>query len=244
MAQQLSLFQPESCSEEPNHQLASQLQEAISRLVAQPVHLTITDNTYSMIHISPFEDGYAVRLHHMFLGADSKVLEALARFIKSRNRKAPALLRNYVAANSEKIRRASPRPRQRRLRHAGRFFNVKEIFDQVNHEYFDGKVNCPITWGANRRVRQQNSIRLGTYSETTGTIFINPVLDKHYVPRYVIKGIVYHEMLHHYLGVAHLNGRRIAHSKTFRQLESRYRHYRRLQTWKEKNLSRLLGRYA
>jgi hypothetical protein len=62
------------------------------------------------------------------------------------------------------------------------------------------------------------------------------------VPRYVVEGIVYHEMLHHHLGVERRNGRRIAHSEAFRRMESRYRHHHRLLGWKKKNLQRLLGR--
>jgi hypothetical protein len=41
------------------------LQENLSRLVKKPAHLTITDNTHSMIHIRPSGSGYKVRLHHM-----------------------------------------------------------------------------------------------------------------------------------------------------------------------------------
>ena len=99
-----------------------------------------------------------------------------------------------------------------------------------------------ITWGANRRVRNQNSIKLASYSDRTNTIRVHPALDKSYVPKYVIMGMVYHEMLHHHLGIEHHNGRTIAHTRRFRQLEARYRHYHRLQAWKEKNLNILLGR--
>ena len=38
------------------------LKEKLSRLVKKPVHLTITDNTHSMIHIRPANSGYRIRL--------------------------------------------------------------------------------------------------------------------------------------------------------------------------------------
>ena len=220
----------------------SQLNESISRLVRKPIQLTITDNTYSLISIQPSNYGYNIRLHHMFLAADAEVLAALARFIKSRNKKAPATLRDFVTANSDKIRKSPLRTRRNILRPNGRFFDLKALFNQLNEEYFENEIDCFITWGANRRVRKQNSIKLASYSDRTDTIRVNPVLDRSYVPQYVIKGIIYHEMLHHHLGVENHNGRKIAHSKTFRQLEKRYRHYDRLQAWKKKNLHRLLGR--
>ena len=220
----------------------SELKEHISRLVNKPLHLTITDNTYSMISIRPAATGYNVRLHHMFLEADAKVLASLANFIKSPRKKAPVALRNFVSTNSDKIRQSSPVTRRTILRPNGRFFDLKALFDQLNKEYFENKVDCAITWGVNRRVRNQNSIKLASYSDISKIIRVNPALDRSYVPQYVVKGIIYHEMLHHYLGVELQNGRKIAHSKTFRQFESRYRHYDRLQVWKEKNLHRLLGR--
>ena len=225
-----------------NRKDVTNLQEKLSHLVKKPVHLTITDNTHSMIHISPANSGYKMRLHHMFLDADTGVLNSLARFVKSRNRKAPSVLRSFVNANSHKIKKSPRKSRQTIVRSRGRFFDLNTLFDQVNHEYFGNQINCSITWGANRRVRNQNSIKLASYSDRTKTIRVHPALDKSYVPKYVIMGIVYHEMLHHHVGVEHRNGRKIVHSKRFRQLEQRYLHYHKLQAWKEKNLHRLLGR--
>jgi hypothetical protein len=225
-----------------NRKDVTHLQENLSRLVKKPVHLTVTDNTHSMIHIRPSNSGYKMRLHHMFLEADTGVLNSLARFVKSRNRKAPSVLRSFVTANSHKIKRSPRKSRQTIVRSKGRFFDLDALFGQVNREYFANEIDCPITWGANRRVLNQNSIKLASYSDRTKTIRVHPALDKSYVPKYVIMGIVYHEMLHHHLGVEHRNGRKIAHSKRFRKLEARYRHYHRLQAWKERNLHRLLGR--
>ena len=183
-----------------------------------------------------------MRLHHMFLQADTEVLNSLARFIKGRNRKTPAVLRDFVASNSDKIKRTSPRSRRTVVRHVGRYFNLIMLYNEVNREYFKNQLDCKITWGAKRRVRHQNSIKLASYSELTKTIRVHPILDSKYVPNYVIKGIIYHEMLHHHLGVELHNGRKIAHSKTFRKLESRYHHHHKLQAWKETNLHRLLDK--
>ncbi|MGD8435285.1 MAG: hypothetical protein PVI73_14300 [Syntrophobacterales bacterium] len=225
-----------------NRNNACHLQANLARLVKKPVQLTITDNSHSMIHIRPSSSGFQIRLHHMFLEADTEVLNSLARFVKSRKRKAPSVLRSFVQANSDKIKKSPRKSRQIIVRSKGRFFDLNALFEQVNHEYFANEIDCLITWGANRRVRNQNSIKLASYSETTKTIRVHPALDKSYVPKYVIMGIVYHEMLHHHLGVEHRNGRKIAHTRRFRELEQRYRHYYKLQAWKEKNLHRLLGR--
>jgi hypothetical protein len=220
----------------------SDLEKSLLRLVKRPLHLTITDNIHSMIHIRTANSGYRVRLHHMFLEAETKVLRSLASFITGRKKKAPSPLRSFVASNHNKIRKAPAKPRRTILRHNGRHFNLKELFEQVNGEYFANKIDCHITWGARRLVRRQNSIKLASYSDRTKIIRINPVLDRNYVPKYVITGIIYHEMLHHYLGVESRNGRKMAHTKRFRRFEERFRHYHNLQSWKEKNLRKLLGR--
>jgi predicted SprT family Zn-dependent metalloprotease len=210
-------------------------------MLAEPVQLTITDNTRSLITVKTGAGGYTVRLHHMFLDADDEVLRALTQYIRSRNTRTPAVLKQFVRANEDKIRKTPPRPRRTVLRPVGRCYDLRALFDEVNHEYFDGKLHCAITWGANRRVRRRKSVRLGAYSEETRTIHINPVLDSTSVPRFVVKGIIYHEMLHHSLGAARANGRRIAHSRAFRELESRFRHYDRVHAWVESNRRRLLG---
>jgi hypothetical protein len=226
----------------PDFKGLSDLEKSLLRLVKKPIRLTITDNIHSMIHIRPSASGYRVRLHRMFLEADPEVLRSLARFVSGRNKKAPPLLRDFVASNHNKIRKTPAKPRRTVLRHNGLHFNLKELFDQVNQEYFANKIDCQITWGARRLVLRQNSIKLASYSDRSKIIRINPVLDRSYVPKYVVTGIIYHEMLHHFLGVESRNGRKMAHTKRFRQFEERFRHYHRLHAWKEKNLHRLLGR--
>ena len=220
----------------------SDLEESLLRLVKRPIHLTITDNVHSMIHIRNSNSGYRVRLHHMFLEADAEVLRSLVSFITGRNKRAPSLLRSFVASHHSKIRKAPAKPRRVVLRHRGRYFNLKELFDRVNQDYFANKVDCHITWGARRPVRRQKSIKLASYSERTKMIRINPVLDRSYVPLYVLAGIIYHEMLHHYLGIESRNGRQMAHTKRFRRFEEKFPHYHHMLAWKEKNLHRLLGR--
>ena len=221
---------------------AEELQEIISRMVARPIDLTITDNSHAMITVRWSNPGYKVRLHRMFLEADPPVLEALAGFIGRRRREASPIIRQFVAASSGKIRRTAPRPRRIALRTAGRYFDLREIFARVNREYFAGQVDCGISWGSNRRVRSQCSIRLGTYSEQTRTIRLNARLDRSFVPGYVIEGIMYHEMLHHLLGTTSVRGRQVVHSPAFRRLESRYPHHARVQAWIKAYRDRLLAK--
>jgi predicted metal-dependent hydrolase len=219
-----------------------ELQEIIARLVARPVAVTITDNSHAMIMVRWSNPGYTVRLHHMFLEANPQVLKALAGFIGKRSRRPSSILRDFVTAHAEKIKRAPARMRRTAVRTAGRYFDLREIFALVNREYFNGQVDCRISWGTRTRVRPRCSIRLGTYSEQTKTIRVNPHLDQSFVPRYVLEGIVYHEMLHQLLGTIPVKGRKVAHSAAFRRLEARYPYHGQVQAWIKTHRDRLLGR--
>ena len=219
-----------------------ELQEIIARLVGKPVEVTITDNSHAMITTRWSNPGYRVRLHHMFLDAGGPVLKALAGFIGKRSGRPSPVLREFVTAHAEKIRKAPGRMRRTAVRTAGRYFDLREIFIRVNREYFNGQVDCRITWGTRTRARPRHSIRLGTYSEQTKTIRVNPHLDQSFVPPYVIEGIVYHEMLHHLVGTTPVKGRKVAHSPVFRQLECRYPHHGQVQAWIKTHRDRLLGR--
>jgi predicted metal-dependent hydrolase len=66
-------------------------------------------------------------------------------------------------------------------------------------------------------------------------IRINPVLDIERVPPYFVEFIVYHEMLHAFLGVKNKNGRRSVHSKEFRELEKRFSDYEKAMAWEKKS---------
>lgn len=220
----------------------AELQEIISRMVASPIELTITDNSYAMITVRRSYPGYKVRLHHMFLEADPPVLKALAGFIGRRSGRASPVLRDFVTVHSGRIKRPPRRPRRTALFTAGRYFDLGEIFARLNRAYFNDQLDCRISWGSRRRARPQCSIRLGTYSEQTRTIRVHPALDRSFVPGYVIEGIVFHEMLHHLLGTTPLGGRNVAHSSAFRRMESRYPHHNQAQAWIKTNRDHLLGR--
>jgi hypothetical protein len=219
-----------------------ELQQILARLVAKPVAVIITDNSHAMITVRWSSPGYTVRIHHMFLEAGAPVLKALAGFIGKRSGRPSAILRDFVAARTDQIRKAPGRMRRIAVRTVGRYFDLEDIFGRVNREYFNGQVDCRITWGTRTRARPRHSIRLGTYSEQTKTIRVHPHLDQGFVPPYVVEGIVYHEMLHHLLGTTPVKGRKVAHSPVFRRLECRYPYHGQVQAWIKAHRDRLLRR--
>jgi hypothetical protein len=128
------------------------------------------------------------------------------------------------------------------LRHRGRHFDLKEIFDDLNRRFFDGSVRAFVTWGRRTRASRRNrSIHFGSYNWERRLIRVHPALDRGFVPRYFLESIIFHEMLHAHLGVsAGKDGRRNAHSALFRRLEHSWPGYERARRWEKAHLHRFL----
>lgn len=199
----------------------------LEKAARKPVRLTVTDNAASLISVKPVEGGLDVRLHRIFLQAGKDVLDEIGLFVKHRGGRTPAI-REFIKDYRHWI--PESRPRRRTLRPQGQFFNLEEVFQKLNRQYFENRVSAAITWG---KSGNRGGVRrtLGSYSSQTNTIRINPVLDRRSTPRYVIEHIVHHEMLHADLGIGAKNGRRSIHSKEFREREKMFRDYERAAAW-------------
>lgn len=220
------------------------LESKLRELLGVPLSLTITNNTRSMITARWRNGACVVRLHHMFLDGAEDVLRALAAFIRRPSIRHKSLLRTFIKNHEEKIRpaQASLRPRRPRLRAEGSHVHLGIYFQRLNEIYFGSRNGCVITWGTRKRGRRPRSIRLGTYCPEKSVIRIHPVLDSPMVPAFVIEDVIYHEMLHHELGMVRTNGRVLSHHRAFKAMEKAFPHSARAKEWIQKNLSWLLNR--
>lgn len=218
---QLSLF---------NTHTPESLTAFLRSVIGCDLHLTLTENTASMLSARKNGTGYRVRMHRMFLHADEEVLLQSALFISGRISRAP-LLRSFINSSSRFIQK---KPRKRRITTQGKAYCLQAIFDLLNAEYFSSALRSGITWGrqTNRRYRRQ--ITLGSYNLHADTITVNRRLDSLSVPKYFVEFIVYHEMLHALLGVDEKNGRNVIHSKEFRCMEKKFEHYWKAVEWEKK----------
>jgi hypothetical protein len=218
------------------------MESRLRELVDIPLAITITDNTRSMITVRWRNGSCKVRLHQMFLDAAEDVLRALAAFIRRPTYRHKTLIRAFIKSHEEKIRPAEPplKPRTPRLRPEGKHVDLKDCFDKLNTIYFGGRLGCAITWGTRKRGRRPRSVRLGSYCTDKRIIRIHPVLDSPAVPAYVIEDVLYHEMLHHELGMVQANGRVLSHHRVFKDKEKAFPHSARAREWIQKNISWLL----
>lgn len=207
------------------------LLDHLERALGEKIFLTITDNSTSMISSGRKGGCLSLRLHRMFLGADGPVLEEIARFVRRKGGRTP-LIRRYIRENSCLLK---SRPRRAvNVMTKGRHHDLAALFSRLNNEYFDGRVKAGITWGTRRRGRAVRLRTLGSYSSHTHMIRINPLLDSGSVPKYFIEFVLYHEMLHADLGTEKKNGRRLVHSRAFRQRERLFADYERALAWEKK----------
>ena len=184
-----------------------------------------------------------VGLHHMFLLAEGPMLEALAHWVKHpRSSKNAKAINAFLRANNHLVKPKKPRPAT--LHTQGVVYDLRRLFDEVNAAHFEGRVDAGITWGKMPAQRRRRSIRFGSYSPAEHLVRMHPLLDSASVPEFFVRYIVFHEMLHADLGIEEGEGRRVIHSRAFRERERLYPDFRAAEAWMEDrgNLAMLLGR--
>jgi len=136
----------------------------------------------------------------------------------------------------------TPVQRQFEFAAAGRYFDLRAIFDKVNARYFRSRLRgYQIAWGRARRERPKSYIVFGSIQEEDRFIRIHPLLDRQFVPPWYVEYVVFHEMLHAFVPDRYdTAGRRIVHHEGFLRRERRFRHYRRSIEWERENLGRFL----
>jgi len=219
------------------------MENKLKSLLRKPVTLTITDNRRSIITARWRDNAYHIRLHHMFLEANDEILEALSKYIMGQPKIASKKINVFIRENENKIRRSPTLSikRNKNFLPKGKYFDLQEIYKELNQKYFNNRVDCKITWGNRRRLKRQKTVRLGSHSYYTKTIRIHPTLDRSFVPDYVVSDIVYHEMLHALVGIKSENGRNYSHHQRFKELEKRYSHRKPAEEWIRLNLNRLIS---
>jgi len=175
-----------------------------------------------------------VRLHEAFLEAPPTVITAVARLIRHESAEARRTIGAFVDERSRVWDELADRPpRPLVIQTKGRIYDLQAIFNGLNLTYFDGECGARITWGRGQRAaRNRNQITFGTFDETANLIRIHPILDRRTVPEHFIQYIVYHEMLHAVLPpTVSPSGRRLYHSRLFRQRERMFTDFARAQRW-------------
>jgi predicted metal-dependent hydrolase len=173
-------------------------------------------------------DGKAfVRLSDMLEGAPDSVTRAIAHILLAKlyrkpiepvhaNRYRRHLGSEAVIRRAEMVRRS--RGRKNISTAQGDYYDLDEVFDHLNRQFFNGLLGRPVlTWSAHSARRQ-----LGHYDAAHNTIVVSRVFDRRETPRYAVEYLVFHEMLHLKHPVKMRGGRRCVHSREFQQDEKMF----------------------
>lgn len=211
------------------------------------IDLSITECSQLMLAFRIIEEKkkVLVHMHSMFLCASEDVINHIAKWLLNPNSKRScSFLQEHIRKYEIIARQNQGATHRYKIIHQGRFFNLGEIFKQVNQSSFNNEVTATVTWSRHTKGKAR-SIRLGSYRSCCHLIRINPRLDQKFVPLFFIRHVIYHEMLHSiFPRQKTASGRNSIHSKEFRALERKSPDYEAATQWEKTpgNIGRLLGR--
>jgi predicted metal-dependent hydrolase len=168
-----------------------------------------------------------VRLTDILRDAPAPILEALAFILLSklyRKPVPPSFSHRYrLYLNRREVRQALQTLRKERGRKQvsppqGECHNLVELFEEINHRYFNGLMARPdIGWSL--RVSRST---LGHYDPSHHMIVLSKALDQPHVPRLAVEYVMFHEMLHLRYPVEHKGARRCVHTPEFKRAEKQF----------------------
>ena len=173
------------------------------------------------------EGNALVRLSDMLEGSPESVIRAIAHILLAKlyrkpidashaNRYRRHLGSEAVTRRADQVRRS--RGRKNVSSAQGHHYDLEEIFEQLNRQFFHGLLGRPVlTWSAHSARRL-----LGHYDAAHNTIVVSRVFDRPETPRFAIEYLLFHEMLHLKHPVQVKAGRRCVHSREFQREEKMF----------------------
>jgi len=165
-----------------------------------------------------------VRISDLLEGAPESIINAIAHILLAKIYRKPiqplyaTRYRRYVSshdmtAKAHLVRQVRGRKRIESAR--GKVYDLDEIFEEMNRQFFHGLLARPqMTWS---RTHARNS--LAHYDPAHNAIVVSRVFDHVRVPRHAVEYIVYHEMLHLKHPVKLRGSRRCVHGPEFQAEE-------------------------
>jgi hypothetical protein len=173
-------------------------------------------------------------LHEGFIDAPDEVLKAVVETAVSRRSTRRTRLIQAYTDGPMFARVATQLANRHQPPTQGRNVDLESIFNAINLEYFLAQIPRPrLMW-----TRTSTTRTLGKYQGTTDTITLSRSLDSADVPLFVVRFVMYHEMLHKVLGTQVINGRHYGHTAEFRAREKKFKEYADAQEWMKRSTRR------
>jgi hypothetical protein len=185
-------------------------------------------NANSRIRLAQGE--LSVDISDLLKDAPAPVQEALASILISKLfKRRPdsdwmARYRRYL--NRADMRRDLTELKRRRGRKsyrdpAGAAYDLCELFEDINREYFGGLMARPeLGWSL-----KKSRTALGHYDPCHHVIVLSSILDDAGAPPVIVRYVMFHEMLHLRYPTAHCGARRCVHTPEFKKAEREFGEY-------------------
>ena len=180
-------------------------------------------NSHIRVHAGVIE----LRITDLLAEAPSPIFEALAYILicKLFRKPIPAVYndRYRLYLNRQEVREEITEIRVARGRKlidppAGILYDLADLFEAMNAQFFEGKMAQPtLGWS-----RQASRTILGHCDSAHNTIVLSKILDQPQVPRFVAEYVMYHEMLHLVHPVESRGAKRAIHPPVFRAAEKKF----------------------
>ena len=215
------------------------VQEQIHSLLetqsGKKLNLRFNNNRSTMLSVRWEPDHVRVSLHRMFLEAPQNVMDELACYLGGTKRAVPKGVKQFMETQMQEMDYSKKIDRQK-LASKGVIYDLEEIYNQINRDYFEGAVDLSITWYGKPVRRTRTSVNFGLYESTLKLVKIHRLLDNPIIPDYFVEFVVYHEMLHHVCPPYYdQNGVHRIHSPEFKEREKQFRYHRLAKEWLEAN---------
>lgn len=208
-------------------------QDKLEALSGRKFQLRINDNRSTMLSVKWERSCIKVSLHWIFLQAPHEIIDLLIQYLIRQHKRIAPEVKAYI---SDCLRQLdySHLVDKEKLDTDGQVYDLQELYDEVNNTYFKGKVDLNITWHGPRRQRSKSRITFGLFHDQLKLIKISRFLDDEAVPEYVVRFVIYHEMLH-YICPPYVdeNGIERIHNKEFCRREKKFREYELAEQWIE-----------
>ena len=172
----------------------------------------------------------SVDISDLLKDAPAPVQEALASILISKlfkrhpNTDWMARYRRYL--NRADMRRDLTEMKRQRGRKsyrdpAGTAYDLCELFEEINREYFGGLMARPeLGWSL-----KKSRTALGHYDPCHHVIVLSSILDDASAPPLIVRYVMFHEMLHLRYPTVHRGTRRCVHTREFKQAEREFGGY-------------------
>jgi hypothetical protein len=184
---------------------------ANSRIKLHEGHLTVTISDLLEGAPAPIQEALAyILLGKLFRQATP--LSMLARYRRYLDR--VDVRRTLHLVKQERGRKVLRNPK-------GQTYDLEEIFEELNLQYFHGLMARPqLGWSPTC-----SRTALGHYDPSHNVIVVSSLFDSEKVPSVIVKFIMFHEMLHLKYPTQHKAARRCVHTKEFKEAERGFEHY-------------------